>query len=636
MAIPFVLISVVRRRADLPFGSLACLFGAFIFGCGFTHFMDVVVTYHPMYRLAGLLKLITAIVSWATVLALIPVIPKVLRMKSPELLEAQIRKTEQISESLRLSEMKHKLIIDSVEDYAIFMMDPEGLITTWNQGAYKLTGYTADEIIGRHFSLIYTDDDNGSEHPNEELCKALRDGRFNDEGWRIRKDGTRFWVHTVITAMKNDLGELIGFSKVTRDLTMKHQAEQLLRQTNTELERRVEERTAELERVNNQLREQIAEREILMEILPVAVFVSNDPKCERITGNSKGRQLLRLPDATNLSKSAPEGNRPNYITMLDGKELRASELPMHKAAIESRSISDFELQILFEDGAEISTLASASPLFNNKGEVRGAISVMHDITEARKMQQELLSNLHHVANVNRRKDEFMAMLGHELRNPLAALSNATSLLEMGDEINAEIKASALAILRNQCEHITRLVDDIISVTRALNGRMELKLEPVLLSDVLERAVQMAEPLISAKRHNLTVTSCVTGTTVTADKIRLVQVVSNLLTNAAKYTNDGGQIQLECVRGQKEVTITVRDNGIGIESKDLPEIFDLCVRTKRAVAKENGLGVGLTMVRTIVELHQGTVIATSGGTDRGSEFQVKIPVKEELPNESATR
>lgn len=252
-----------------------------------------------------------------------------------------------------------------------------------------------------------------------------------------------------------------------------------------------------------------------------------------------------------------------------------------------------------------------------------------------KMIEDMIgSRIAELAHSNQRKDEFMLMLGHELRNPLAAIFNAKRLLMM-PSCTEEIKVEALEILNNQCEHLTRLVDDVIHVTRAVAGKIELRLEEVLAHDIIERGVQLAEPLIEAKRHKLVTQLPCNGTTLLADKIRLVQVVGNLLTNAAKYTPAGGKIEISCVREYNDLVIRVKDSGIGIEKKDLREIFDLCVRTERAVSRENGLGLGLTMVKAIVEEHGGTVFAESEGHDTGSTFTVKLPIKENGNNESVT-
>lgn len=243
-------------------------------------------------------------------------------------------------------------------------------------------------------------------------------------------------------------------------------------------------------------------------------------------------------------------------------------------------------------------------------------------------EKQLLSQIQHLNHLNQRKDEFMAMLGHELRNPLAAITNAHSLLSMSN-LSAEAREMALDILKNQCEHMTRLTDDIIHVTRAIMGRLELRLEIVRVSDIIERAVQIAEPIIESMNHHLDVEIHCQGVQMVGDKIRLVQVVSNLLTNAAKYTPHGGSIKLTCVREENTLIISVTDNGIGIDKEDLVEIFDLCVRTERAVVKENGLGMGLTMAKAIVKQHDGEIAAHSDGPDTGSTFTVRISIKETI-------
>lgn len=502
MAIPFVLVGLARRRRDLPYPGLMLLFAAFIFGCGTGHLMDVVVTYYPCYRFYGLVKFFTAVVSWGTVFALIPVVPKVLLMKSPAQLE--------------------------------------------------------QEVDSRTVELQ----------------------RINA---------------------------------------------------------RLEEEVTERKRVEGQLRDKISEFQLVMEMLPVAVFRSDDAACSHISGNDEGRKMLGTGDSPNISLSDPEGRNSSRYKCLypNGQEVPLDQLPMQKAGVENADIENVEHVLLFPDGRRVIICQTAKPIRDLEGKVRGVYAVVKDITQQKALEAQLLAQLARMENIIKRKDEFLAMLGHELRNPMQAVRNAIDLLRMAPD-NIKTRTAALDLLTNQSEHITRLVDDIIAVTRALKGRIELKREVVSLSHIVERSVEIAEPLISKGRHKLEVSLPPEPVMFVADKIRLVQVVSNLLTNAAKYTHDGGLIQIRCETTQKEVVITVRDNGIGIDAKDLPEIFDLCVRTERAVHKENGLGVGLTMVKTIVELHQGSVTATSEGHDKGAEFVIRLPFMEELSHESPAR
>ncbi|HEY5933535.1 MAG TPA: ATP-binding protein [Kofleriaceae bacterium] len=368
---------------------------------------------------------------------------------------------EQVVVQKRQSEELFRLLVSSVKDYAIFMLDPQGNVASWNAGAERIKGYRADEIIGHHFSQFYTEEEKYSGKCELELEVASKVGRFEDEGWRVRKDGTRFWANVVIGAVRNERGELVGFSKVTRDLT---------------------------ERKANE-------------------------------------------------------------------EERAARLAAEKA--------------------------------------------------------------------NRAKDEFLAMLGHELRNPLAPIVTALQLLKLRGEMRSSKEHQ---IIERQVKHMMHLVDDLLDVSRITRGKIELVKTRVAIQDLLAKAIEIASPLLEQRRHHLNVDVGDALIYVDGEEARLVQVFANLITNAAKYTESGGHVSIAVSTNSGEVSVAVADDGVGIEPELLPRIFDLFVQgaqqTDRAAG---GLGLGLTVVRSLIELHGGRVEAHSGGKGRGSTFTARLPV-----------
>lgn len=220
----------------------------------------------------------------------------------------------------------------------------------------------------------------------------------------------------------------------------------------------------------------------------------------------------------------------------------------------------------------------------------------------------------------RRKDEFLAMLAHELRNPLAPIRSGLELLRLKAD-----ETETIDVMCEQVHHMTCLVDDLLDTSRIMRGRIELKSEPVLLEEVIDHAVATVTPAMKTRQHQLTVHGCGKPVWVNGDKVRLGQIVTNLLTNAAKYTPDGGQISLETVLADTQVALTVRDNGIGIEREFRSEIFELFAQAERGLARsEGGLGIGLTLVRRLVELHGGEIEVHSEGAGTGSEFLVRLP------------
>jgi PAS domain S-box-containing protein len=425
----------------------------------------------------------------------------------PELLEA-LDARRAAEESLRRSRENFYAIVQDVRDYAIFLLDPAGLIITWNEGAQRIKGYTPEQILGRHFSLFYPEEAIRSRWPEIELETAAKTGRFEDEGWRLRQDGTRFWANVVITTLYLPDGTVRGFLKITRDLTERMRSEEGLRHARAELEMRVNERTAELGEANRALKTEIAERHLL--------------------------------------------------------------------------------------------------------------------------EQELRKRVAVMAEDDRRKNEFLATLAHELRNPLAPIQYAYELMNLAGN-NENLRVEAQSILRRQVQHMVRLIDDLLDLSRITRNKLELRRDRVELATIIEDAVEIVRPVLEARGHDFRVRLAPGPVLVHADRTRLAQVFSNLLGNAAKFTERGGRIRLTSERSDGYVVVHVQDSGIGIPPAMLPRIFEMFVQADRSLERtESGLGIGLTLVKRVVEMHGGTVEAQSGGAGQGSDFLVRIPIDEAGP------
>jgi len=241
-----------------------------------------------------------------------------------------------------------------------------------------------------------------------------------------------------------------------------------------------------------------------------------------------------------------------------------------------------------------------------------------------------MNDLRHAAeSANQAKDEFLAMLGHELRNPLSPILTALQLMKLRGEAGTERER---AVIERQVLHLSRLVEDLLDVARIARGSVELKTESVEMAEVVAKAIEIASPLIEQRRQTLTVSVPRSGLQVDGDPLRLSQVVSNLLTNAAKYTPPEGQISVRAAEVGGEMVLRVRDSGAGIAPHVLPRVFDLFVQEREVLDRsQGGLGIGLTIVRSLVERHGGSVSAHSDGTGRGSEFIVRLPAKAETPH-----
>jgi PAS domain S-box-containing protein len=324
--------------------------------------------------------------------------------------------------------------------------------------------------------------------------------------------------------------------------------------------------------------------------------------------------------AQHLFGYTPEEAIGRSITMIIPPERQDEERLILERLRRGGRVDHFETERVAKDGRRIDISLTISPIRNPSGQVIGASKVARDITEKKQAEREL-------READRKKDDFIALLAHELRNPLAPLRNGLQVMRLAaGDCNAI--GQARTMMDRQLSHMVRLVDDLLDVSRISRNKMELRRKRSLLADVVSSAIETARPLIEAAGHDLVVSLPPWPVFLDADLTRLAQVFSNLLTNSAKYTEPGGKIQLaaECRGG--EVIVSVRDNGIGIPAEALPSIFDMFSQVDRSVERNaGGLGIGLALVKGLVEMHGGTVIAQSPGEGLGSTFTVRLPVIE---------
>jgi PAS domain S-box-containing protein len=348
-----------------------------------------------------------------------------------------------------------RLLVENVRDYAIFMLDPRGHVASWNSGAQHIKGYSKEEIVGRHFSVFYTPDAVGRHWPQHELVLALQQGRFEDEGWRLRKDGSAFWANVVITPIYDYERRLRGYAKITRDLTARRKAEELQR-------------------------------------------------------------------------------------------------------------------------------------------------------------------------TERRMNEFLAMLAHELRNPLAPIQSALDVVarKPNDVVTA---AWARDIIQRQTEQLSRLVDDLLDVSRITRGKVSLRREPVDVQATITHVVESLRPMLQDRRHTIDIGVPQEPLFIEADEARVAQILSNIVGNAIKYTPEGGRIGITVTVADDFVSLAVTDSGIGMSADLVPRVFDLFVQGERGLdRREGGLGVGLTIAKRLTELQGGTLSAASAGPGLGSRFSIELP------------
>jgi len=488
----------------------------------------------------------------------------------------------------------YRQLVQGVQDYAIFLLDRDGHIASWNRGAELMKGYAAAEIIGKHFSVFYPSEAIERRWPQRELQMAHESGRFEDEGWRLRKDGSRFWADVVITALHDEGGALRGFSKITRDLTERRRREETLRQS--------EERF----------------RLLVEGVKDYAIFMLDADG--RIASWNAGAQRMN-------GYSAQEIIGRHFSTFYP-REAIDKKWPEQELAM-AREHGRFEEEgpRLRKDGTSFSANVVITPLYDQEGVLIGYAKVTRDLTERKRVDA--------LERAERQMSEFLAILAHELRNPLAPISNALHLLALRPAAD-ETEKWVRDVLQRQTGQIARLIDDLLDASRITRSVVSLNRQLLDVRSVVRAAVDASMQWMQAHGHTLSVDLAEDQPlTVLADEARLLQVLQNLLQNAAKYTLDGGQVAVSAHREGGEVVIAVTDNGIGMDAELLQSAFDLFKQGRQALHRpQGGLGVGLTLVQRLVRLHGGTVVARSAGVDRGSEFVVRLPAAEALPMSAA--
>jgi PAS domain S-box-containing protein len=491
------------------------------------------------------------------------------------------RRTE---ETLRHSEERFRSLIEGVKDYAIFMLDTKGHVSTWNAGARQIKGYEAHEIIGSHFSRFYPPEALKRALPDYELLTATVDGRFEDEGWRLRKDGSRFWANVVITSLRDASGTLTGFSKITRDLTQRKAHEERLRLS--------EERF-------RLLVDGVTEYALIM-LDENGIITSWNAGAERIKGY-KPAEILGKHYSRFYTPEDVAANRPWQ--------------QLARARTEGR-VSDEGWRVR-QDRSLYWASTTITALHDAEGNLHGFAKMTQDLTERRRSET--------LVDSSQRMHEFIAMLAHELRNPVAPIRNAVALMGRKGLHDPALEAMRQTIDR-QSSHLARLLDELLDVNRVARGEFAIQKECLDLQDVLARSIESSQPFIDARGHRLHIERPQRPLHVNGDPTRLTQAFVNILNNAAKYTPDGGDITLHVVAHETDIEICISDTGDGIAPEHLERVFDLYVQidpNKRGTL--GGLGVGLALVRRVVELHAGVVYARSGGPHQGSEFVVRLPL-----------
>lgn len=475
------------------------------------------------------------------------------------------------------------LAVEQTRDYALLVLDPTGMVVTWNSGALQIKGYRSEEIIGQHFSKFYTRESIDSGWPAHELKVATIDGRFEDEGWRVRKDGSRFWANVVITAIRNDTGQLVGFSKVTRDLSERKKHEETLAQS--------EERF----------------RLLVEGVQDYAIFLL-DPQGLVTSWNTGAERIIAYKADDILGK--------HFSRFFTENDLRDAK-PWEELSL-SRAHGRFEGEGWRVKGNQERFWARAivTALYDSTGHLRGFAKVVQDLTDRKHMQA--------LETASRNLNEFIAVLAHEIRNPLAPIETAVQVLQTSLE-DASKRGQMVQIIKRQSTHLRRIVDDMLDITRVTRGKLMLNRRMANLSEIVEDATQAISADAGCK-HRVELDLAAERISVNADADRLYQLVMNLLSNACKYTDAGGRISVMTTASDGYAQVSVKDTGRGIDPQAVDEIFEMFVQRSPVIERVGGgLGIGLALSRKIAEMHGGTLSAASDGLGKGSVFTFRMPV-----------
>jgi PAS domain S-box-containing protein len=480
-------------------------------------------------------------------------------------------------------EGRFQLLIEGVIDYGIFVLDPDGHVISWNTGAEKLKGYTREDIIGKHFSIFYPPEANATGWPQEELRRARQLGRFEDEGWRVRKDGTRFWANVIITAVRDEQGELNGYVKITRDLTERRRYEEELRASEQRF------------------------RLLVDSVRDYAIFMLDVDGTVRSW--NAGAQALK-------GYSASEIIGRHFSAFYTPQDQQAGKPATELRMAKSTGRVEDEGWRVRKDGTLFWANVIVTAVYGSDGALIGFAKVTRDMTQRRRLEE--------LERSSRMMKEFLAMLAHELRNPLAPMRNAVTVMQL-ETITSPSLRDCRDIIDRQLTHVTRLVDDLLDIGRLSTGKIKLRRQLQRVDEVVARSVETVRPLMQSHRHTLEVSQMDSALQVNGDPTRLTQIVQNLLANSAKYTPDGGHVRVEVLGGGGFVTIAVTDNGRGIEPENLERIFGMFVQGENGTPNESGLGIGLTLARSLAEMHGGSLDAQSAGPGQGSTFTVRLPL-----------
>jgi PAS domain S-box-containing protein len=514
----------------------------------------------------------------------------------------------------QIEKESYRLLVESVRDYAIFMIDVNGYVVSWNKGAEQIKGYNASEIIGRHFSVFYV----SAEEAEINLQKARELGRYEVEGWRIRKDGSKFWANVVLTALKDNRGNIVGFGKVTRDMTRRRKFEDEIRKLNKELEVRLK----ESENTTLDYKHAIEESCIVAVTDQKGIInYVNDNFC-KISKYSRDELIGQDHRIINSGYHSKELIRDLWVTIANGRIWRG------------------ELKNKAKDGTFYWVDTTIVPFLDKKGKPYQYIAIRADITSRKLAEEQIIKNnealeiqvkertaelteaLERERELNEMKSRFVSMASHEFRTPLSAILSSVGLVDhYNTPEHDEKRRKHIERIKLSVKNLTDILNDFLSLDKLEQGKVEAKNLYFKVDEFMEDIIEEMDGMLKKKRQKILYMNNGADEVYLDEKV-LRNVLLNLLSNAVKYSPEEMEIHIRVAMNDEKLSISIRDQGIGIPAEAQKNLFTKFFRARNA-SDIQGTGLGLNIVKKYVELLKGDISFISKENE-GSTFTVEFP------------